>query len=29
MEELALDIWRGGRWQKAARLRLREWGLIA
>ena len=28
MEELALDIWRGGLWQKAAHLRLREWGLI-
>lgn len=24
MEELALDIWRGGRWQKAAHLRFRQ-----
>lgn len=28
MEELALDIWRGGRWQKAAHLRLGKWGLM-
>jgi hypothetical protein len=28
MEELALDIWRGGRWRRAAQLRLRQWGLI-